>query len=145
MVVRSDRNPKYRYPPGVSAATTMFGQRRPAPVVVLVEGAGDVMALQQAGLPEHWVALGCYGAGTHYPQRQMIIDCNPKVIVCAFDDDDAGRNAVIRTQSQLRDVAPVVSHPWSTINAKDPAEAPVGQRITSLQTTLTHTAYAKYA
>lgn len=145
VVVRSDRNPKYRYPQGVSAASTMFGQRKPAPVVVLVEGAADVMALEQAGLPDQWVALGCYGAGTHMPQRQIIIDCNPRVIVCAFDDDDAGRSAAKRTETQLSDVAPVLSHPWSNINAKDPGEAPVHHRITSLRTTLTNSPYAKYA
>lgn len=145
VVIRSDHGPKYRYPSGVSAATTLFGDRHAAPVVILVEGAADVMALQQGGLPEQWVALGCYGAGVHYPQMQLVIDCNPKVVIAAFDDDDAGRNAMRRAETQLSGVAPVLSHHWSTIGVKDPAEAPPAERITALRNTLTTSPYAKYA
>lgn len=145
VVVRSDRTPKYRYPHGVSAATTLYGKRKPASVVVLVEGASDVMALEQSGIPEHWVVLGCYGAGTHYPQKQLIVDCNPSLIVCAFDDDDAGRSAAKRTETQLSDVAPVMSHRWGSITVKDAAEAPAEARIQAIRTTITQTAYSQYA
>jgi DNA primase len=145
VVTRSATAMKYRYPTGVSAASTVFGEIRSAPVVVLVEGASDVMALQQAGIPQHWVVLGCYGAGLHMPQKQIVVDCGPRVILAAFDDDVAGRNATLRTELQLNDVAPVLSHHWSTMGAKDPGDMPIEDRITALQHTLTNSTYSKYA
>jgi hypothetical protein len=146
VVTRSETALKYRYPTGVSAASTLFGQIKPAPVVVLVEGASDVMALQQGGVPQHWTVLGCYGAGLHMPQKQIVVDCGPRAVVAAFDDDVAGRNATLRTESQLHDVAPVLSHHWSTMNAKDPGDVPIAEaRINSIRNTLTSSTYAKYA
>lgn len=145
VVARANGTPKYKYPYGVSAAMTLFGDLGQADVVVLVEGAADVMALQQEGIPENWRVLGCYGAGVHYPQLQLVFDCGPHVIVAAFDDDDAGRNATQRAESQLGEFVPVVSHPWSSIGAKDPGEAPLGTRVDSIRNTLTQTQHAKYA
>lgn len=145
VVIRNGGTPKYLYPLGVSAATTLYGERHPAEVVVLVEGAADVMAIEQAGIPETWVVLGCYGAGTHIPQISLIADCGPKLVICAFDDDDAGRNAMTRTQTQLVDVAPTLSHHWSTIGVNDPADAPVADRVTAINNTIKESKYAKHA
>ena len=145
VVVRYDKAPKYMYPAGVSATATLFGRRYSASVVVLVEGAADVMALQQSGLPPGWAALGCYGAGLHMPQKQLVVDCSPRVVIAAFDDDEAGRNAMKRAESQLIDVAPVVSHRWGSIGAKDPGEAPPEKRIQALRSTLASTPYARFA
>lgn len=135
VVVRGD-NPKYKYPYGVSTSRTLFGRLKQCDVMVLLEGAGDVMAVQQAGLPEGWVAAGCYGAGLHYPQVGVVAAHNPSIVIVAFDDDDAGNGAKQRAIASLDDVCLTLSHPWSILGVKDPGEAKTEQIIPSLITTL---------
>lgn len=146
VVVRNEHDkPKYRYPFGVSTSRTFFGDLTPNPVVVLVEGAADVMALAQSGIPANWTVLGCYGAGIHAPQASLLRDLAPIVTVLAFDDDDAGRAAMQRTEASLNDVTPCVSYPWGSIGATDPGDADVQHRITGLQDALSTTPYRRFA
>ena len=145
VVVRGDGKPKYKYPYGVSTSRTFFGHIRPNPVVVLVEGAADVMAIATGGIPKNWTVLGCYGAGVHAPQVQIIGDLAPYVVILAFDDDDAGRLAMQRSEASLAHVAPCVSHPWGSMGANDPGDLPVGQAITGLRKSLSTTTYKKFA
>lgn len=145
VVVRQDEQPKYKYPFGVSTSRTFFGDLTPNPVVVLVEGAADVMALHQAGIPDNWTVLGCYGAGLHKPQRDLLAALNPYIVIAAFDDDDAGRSAAQRAEASLTDVTPCVSYPWGSIGAKDPGEAPVSKRIAGLQALLQDSPWRKFA
>jgi hypothetical protein len=138
VVTRHEKiDPKYRYPAGVSTSRTFYGQVNKCEVLILLEGAGDVMALQQAGLPEGWNAVGCYGAGLHYPQIALVASMNPKVVIAAFDDDPAGRAAQARSMDMLDDLVPVLSHLWLTVGGKDAGEVPVEARIPSLEKTLT--------
>lgn len=134
-------SPKYRYPQGVSTSRTLFGPIAPCDVLVLVEGAGDVMALQQAGLPDGWNAVGCFGAGLHHPQIALVADMSPKVVIAAFDDDPAGRGAQARTMDMLEFLVPVLSHPWLTVGGKDPGEVRVASRIPALAETLRSSGY----
>lgn len=145
-VVRRYENekPKYKYPAGIKISQMLFGELKPVPVVVLVEGAGDVMALHQAGIPEHWTVLGVYGAGLHYPQVQMLENLSPKVVIAAFDSDNAGKAAKERAEQQLADIAPVLSVNWLDSGGKDPGELPMSDRITIIRTALTNSAYAKH-
>ena len=146
VVRQEDEEPKYKYPYGVRTSMTMFGMDRGgADVLVLLEGAADVMALHQSGLPEGWMALGCYGAGLHWPQAQIIAQMSPKVVVAAFDDDTAGRLANERATYTLAEIAPVVSHRWSTVGGKDPAECAVSDRVAGVRTTLKATPFARIA
>jgi DNA primase len=136
---------KYLYPSGIRTSATFYGEFKPAKVFVLVEGAADVMAIDQSGIPEHWTVLGCFGSGLHAPQTQLIADLSPKVVIAAFDDDNAGNAAIERAKHQLADIAPVLSHSWATLGANDPGDALVGERIESLRITLEDSPYKKYA
>lgn len=129
----TDDGPKYRYPFDVSTSRTMFGyhRARPGGVVVVCEGAPDVMAVEQA-LPAdvgdvH--ALGVYGAGTHLPQVVLLTRLRPALVVACFDADLAGHKAAARLAVTAADHRwPFVSVDWSTVGCKDAAEAPISQR-----------------
>jgi len=134
--------PRYVYPKQWSAARAMAGypglgnEYVPTEVrdcLVLVEGAGDTTALIEAGIN----ALGCYGAGTHAPQRELIARLNPKFVVLAFDNDEAGDNACFRTINDLGDLALCTMATWET----DPAAAPLEQRIEVIHKAVTDARY----
>lgn len=145
VVVRSDEHPKYKYPYGVSTSRTFFGELRPAPVVVLVEGAADVMAIATGGIPSDWSVLGCYGAGLHKPQRDLLASLNPYIVVAAFDDDDAGRSAMNRAEASIADIAPCVSYLWGSIGANDPGDLPHGTALEALREHIAGTPYKRFA
>lgn len=142
---QADLEPKYKYPYGVRTSQTFFGDMGPARVIVVVEGAPDVMALHQAGIPAGWTVLGCYGAGLHWPQAQLIAEWSPDVVISAFDDDMAGHLADERAHYTLQEIAPVVSHRWGTVGGKDPGDVPVQARITSLGQLLSTTPFKALA
>jgi 5S rRNA maturation endonuclease (ribonuclease M5) len=136
VVHRQDKDPKYLYPAGVSTTQTLFGKIRRADVVILVEGAPDVMALEQAGLPSTWTALGTYGAGLHIPQVELIARCSPKVIIAAFDDDEAGQNANASCEATVDGAAPVVQLSWASAGSKDAADVPTAARLNPINAAL---------
>jgi len=136
---------KYLYPSGIRTSATFYGTYKPSKVIVLVEGASDVMALDQSGIPQEWTVLGCFGSGLHAPQVELIQDLLPKVVVTAFDNDKAGWNAADRAVLQLKSVAPVVTHQWVDLNVNDPGDAKVSDRIVSIRKTLSESSYKKYA
>jgi hypothetical protein len=136
---------KYRYPWNTSTSRTLYGPPGPANVVVLVEGASDVMALQEPGIPDGWAVAGVFGAGIHFPQVALVAARNPKVILAAFDDDEAGQRASERAVAALEQVAPVLSHPWSTVGVKDAGAAPADARIPALSLTLRQGGHGRYA
>jgi hypothetical protein len=137
---------KYRYPWNTSTSRTLYGAPGAANVVVLVEGASDVMACQESGIPDDWAVLGTFGAGLHYPQIALVAARNPKVILAAFDDDEAGYKATERAKASLEAVAPVLSHPWSRMGgAKDAGAGPASDRIRVLSGTLREQGHARYA
>ena len=133
VVTRHEEDPKYRYPFSTTTSRTVYGPVKVCRVLVLLEGAGDVMALQQGGLPDSWNANSVYGAGIHAPQVEIVARMNPSVILAAFDDDDAGLRARTLAVEQLADVAPVLSVPWRRFGGKDAAEVPATNRITALR------------
>jgi DNA primase len=135
--------PKYRYPWNVSTSRTLYGALRASKVVVLVEGASDVMALQAAGCP--WPVLGTYGAGLLHPQIALVGATNPKVVLTAFDDDNAGFTAAARAVRQLSDIAPVVSVRWSSVGGKDAGEVRPEARVPALAAALTGARFGRYA
>jgi len=134
-----DLTPKYQYPWNTSTSRTLYGAQRASRVVVLVEGASDVMACEQDGVPKGWTVVGCFGSGIHFPQIELVARMAPEVIVAAFNDDRAGLSAIVRacTDENLLAIAPVLSHRWSSVNANDAGAAPTRQRIASLRATLT--------
>jgi hypothetical protein len=147
VVTRHDDDPKqkYHYPFGVSTSRTVWGDLRPAHVLVLVEGAADVMALQQTGLPPSWCALGVFGAGLHFPQLELVHRTNAKVVVAAFDNDTAGRTASARARHLLEPLGyTVVSDPWSSIGVKDAGECPRPKRISTIIAAMTNAGVSHY-
>ena len=134
VVTRQDGQLKYLYPYGVSTSKTFFGDLRPNSVVVLVEGAADVMALYESGIPDNWTVLGCYGAGVHAPQMQLLTDLAPRVIVAAFDNDAAGQAATQRAIEQLGSYTKVIPHSWAPAN--DPGDVDVQDRISAIEATI---------
>ena len=138
---------KYRYPWNTSTSRTLYGPPGAADVVVLVEGASDVMALEQSGLPDGWTTAGCFGSGIHHPQVALVAAKAPKVILAAFDDDVAGQAAIVRAESTLAEVAPVLSVAWTRMgpDLTDAGAGPAQARIGVLAQTLREQGYARYA
>jgi hypothetical protein len=140
-----DTEPKYRYPWNVSTSRTLYGRLRACDVLILVEGASDVMAIEEPGLPPDWVVGGTFGAGVHAPQVELIARLNPKVVLLAFDDDEAGLAAIERAQETVADVAPALSHHWRKMNVKDAGAGPAANRIPALVDTLNEHGFGRYA
>ena len=133
----SEDGPKYIYPPAVSTSQTMFGltyaeKNRP---VVVVEGASDVMAIQSAfwSRKETVAVLGCYGAGLHFMQVQILAKLKPTMLVAAFDPDEAGKKASLRAQEiAAGHMWPFVSVDWSEVGVEDAAAANREQRYDTI-------------
>lgn len=137
VVQRVGGDQKYKYPYGPRTSQTLFLSHKKRPgfkishsdVVVLTEGASDVLAFAQAGIPATWRVAGCFGAGTHLPQASIIADMTPKIIVTAFNNDKAGHEATERTAEMLGHIAPVLSVPWGSVTCNDIAEMDTASRI----------------
>lgn len=144
VVKRTDGDPKYSYPYGVRTSQTMFASKSVArtEVLILVEGAADVMALDEGGLPSTWRACGTYGAGLHAAQREIITNMHPACIVTAFDGDKAGQRAAEVAAAQCGSIAVVLSHHWDKFGVKDPGELDAAARIPALELTV-NTAYRR--
>lgn len=122
---------RYLYPASWSASRSLFGAHQvkvcqpDTSVLVLVEGAADSTAIWEAGA----VGLACYGAGLHWPQMEFIHRYNPQLVITAFDADEAGVKAAVRSYGQLSDYVEVANAHWSLVGAKDPAEVSVEARL----------------
>lgn len=138
VVQRQEGTPKYLYPPGVRISDTFFGieSLHPKGVVVLVEGASDVMAIHRDQMPHNWSVLGCYGSGVHAPQVDLLRDASPRLIVAAFDADTAGYNAVDRAIASCSDIAPVIHHDWAWNGVNDPGDLMAGDAMSALRDTV---------
>lgn len=151
VVVRDEAGrPKYRYPGGTRTSACLYGTPPDlasafVDVLVLVEGASSKMAIEQAGPPANWVVAGCYGAGLHAPQVELVKQLDPKYVVLAFDDDAAGQRATALGIKQLLDVVPTLSVRWSTVGGADPGEVAVPQRLEGIRQVLRETPAASLA
>jgi hypothetical protein len=139
---------RYRYPPGWSAANSLFLVGKRSDILVLSEGAGDTAGVGETGM---WAA-GCYGAGIHYPQIELIARLAPKLVVIAFDGDEAGDRAAYGwtgengkhhpgAQQLIGHLAPVAIADWRKAGGKDPLEIPFGQRRELLVETVRASGY----
>lgn len=118
----ADGKPKYLYPSGVSCGRTLFNYRFGMfRTVVVVEGAGDVMAFHAAGVPNKMLVVGAYGAGLNAPQVGLVEKLSPQRVVLAFDNDEAGFVAGGRNYGFT--TAQIVVVEWPD-RVKDPGEAP---------------------
>lgn len=121
--------PKYQYPVGVPVSRLLFGYHfvcAVPEVLVLVEGASDVMALHTWGVPRSCGVVGVYGAGLHAAQADLVKQLQPHRVVCAMDGDDAGRLANARSVQRLEDIGVGArSFDWGVLGATDPGELEV--------------------
>jgi Toprim-like len=141
VVQRQEGDPKYLYPAGVRISDTFFGLPiTPKGVVVLVEGASDVMAIHYDGdMPKEWSVLGCYGSGVHAPQIDLLRDAAPRLIVTAFDADKAGYRAAALAAKSCSEIAPVITHDWAKQGVNDPGDlvfADRGEAMSALYRTV---------
>lgn len=115
--------PRYKYPSRWSASRMLHGMptTERGGLVVLTEGAADKESLTEVGI----TAYGCYGAGIHFPQVELLLQTNPKLVLCGFDMDEAGERATALTVAALEDHVEVSRVQWT---AKDPADSPLLER-----------------
>ncbi len=88
-IVRRTEKPKYKYPRGVPTSQYLFNYHEvPSQgLVVVVEGAPDVIALWEAGIP----AVGTFGARLLPTQVSLVAALQPTKVLMAYDQDRAGR------------------------------------------------------
>lgn len=114
--------PKYIYPYGVDIGKLLFNYHQVnKDYIVLTEGATDAMAAWEVGVD----ACAIYGARLTKPQAQLIRQLDPTVILCAFDQDEAGFQA-FRTVLWRMTEYPVSRVEWHS--AKDLASLEVETR-----------------
>lgn len=141
VVQRTSGQPKYLYPTGVSAARSLFGWDRAVAMagsgpqsIVVVEGACDVIALRSrltgTGYLDSMAVVGCYGAGLHVPQVELINALAPEVVLFGFDNDDAGRTAASREYPLEAETAVI------TWDRKDPGESDADSVCTAVEEAL---------
>jgi DNA primase len=116
---------KYKYPYGVSIQNYLFNYT-PArrSTAVLVEGAADAIALWEVGIE----AFAIYGTRPSRKQIQLVLKTAPDLVVCAFDQDKAGRRAAYEVIDLINGLCPVSIAVWDDNDGKDPAELIPEQR-----------------
>lgn len=84
-----DGKAKYKYPKGFKSTQHVYGAYMitPGRPIVLVEGAPDVVAMWEIGCQ----SVGTYGSVLHPRQIEIIGSYDPTVVICAYDNDRAGR------------------------------------------------------
>ena len=120
--------PKYLYPKGFDVHDLLFRYHE-APhgdTLILVEGALDSIALYDAGL----FALAIYGGHLSEVQLHLLARRNPKLVILAFDNDEAGEDLVTDVMTtDLPLVTEIKTVDWTGVSAKDVAELSVEERI----------------
>lgn len=122
--------PKYRYPFGFSKSDFIFNfDPNHRSVVILHEGAMDVVASWEAA----YDAFGIYGARLSEAQATLLQKVSPDLVVCAFDNDRAGRAATDQVREMISDWVQVEEFPWASYDRyKDIAELPITIRSRAL-------------
>lgn len=117
--------PKYRYPRGINTSELLFGYHEiecQTPVVV-VEGAPDVIALWEIGIP----AVGTFGARLLPAQQDLLEALQPALVLVAYDQDLAGRTGAGKaTAALLSQGVRAKTAFWRGYN--DPGEMPADTR-----------------
>lgn len=91
--------PKYRYPRGITTSELLFNYENvcPGQPVVVVEGAPDVIALWEVGIP----AVGTFGARLYTGQQRLLSALEPSWVLVAYDQDRAGAEGGVGAVSSL--------------------------------------------
>jgi DNA primase len=73
-------------------------------------------------------AFAIYGTRPSKRQIQLVLKTDPDLIVCAFDQDSAGRRASYEVIDLVNGLCPVSVAVWDDNDGKDPAELTPEQR-----------------
>lgn len=121
-----EEGPKYLYPRAVPVSRLLFGHhlvRAGMSLLVLVEGASDVMSLHRWPVPKGAGVVGVYGAGLHAVQTELVAAMSPLRVVCAMDADSAGALANERSAARLAEAGVgACVYNWRTAGVTDPGE-----------------------
>jgi hypothetical protein len=125
--------PKYRYPSGVNLASNyLFGYEKVSQkVVLLVEGAPDVIAAWEVGVD----ALGSYGDDLSARQISLIGRLSPLFVAVAYDDDEAGQKASRKAVRRLLE-AGIMAFPLGLGGYHDLADIPLDLRYAIIRESL---------
>jgi 5S rRNA maturation endonuclease (ribonuclease M5) len=118
--------PKYLYPVGLPVSRLLFNhhnvQANPD-LLVLVEGASDVMALHQWPIPPSAAVVAVMGSGLHVVQADLVRALNPHYVLVAMDADEAGDRGSERSIERLRQVGVRGDvYNWRSYGVNDPGE-----------------------
>lgn len=119
------RTGKYRYPLGLAKGDNWFAYHlaQATGEIWITEGAIDAIALREVGLD----AIAQYGGKITTRQRELLERLDPKSVVLAYDQDDAGRENVGRFLDGLLPTYGVKIATWPG-QYKDPDEIPRDKR-----------------
>ena len=117
-----DEKTKYKYPKGFKSTQHVYGAHMvtAGKPIVLVEGAPDVVAMWEAGFQ----AVGTYGSLLHPRQIQIIGSFDPQLVICAYDNDRAGRQGAARAVRALGQAGIMATRAVWPDKYKDVAEMP---------------------
>jgi len=129
--------PKYKYPKGVHKTELLFGVNElvQSEVLVLVEGAMDVVAVREAGHD----AIGSYGSLLDPRQVQRVIALQPRVVWLGYDMDRAGHIGAGKAEYELNLAGVLTKRLFWSDRFKDLGEMDLPTRSDTLAKTLAHT------
>jgi len=121
-----DDRTKYKYPKGFKSTQHVYGahmieSNKP---IVLVEGAPDVVAMWESGIQ----AVGTYGSVLHPRQIEIIGSYDPRLVICAYDNDRAGRQGAALAVRALGQAGIMATRAVWPDEYKDVAEMPMHVR-----------------
>lgn len=134
---------RYKYPYGWSASRALAGYEQAKgwnvlDVLCVGEGAADAGAVMETGC----LGVGCYGAGLHLPQIELVARLNPKLVLLGYDADEAGETAARRSAAWLAPIVPTQRVDWRAYGGKDPAEISIEARTMALMNAVSAAPYS---
>jgi DNA primase len=115
---------KYRYPPGVTMSHLLFNYERvDNDWLMITEGATDTIAADEAGWEQ---SIATYRNGVSPHQQAMLREYSPKLVLCAYDQDEAGELGFRQMKHALSGLCRVDRLTWT--EHKDLASIPLSDR-----------------
>ena len=102
---RINATPKYLYSKGLKKSHILFGEPKIKSVqtICITEGALDTMWLTQHG----YTSVALLGASFSYEQQDRLKALKPEEIVLCLDNDEAGKRAMSRINTCMKDTCMV--------------------------------------
>ena len=118
----NEERTKYKYPRGFKSTQSVFGAHmlEAGKPLAIVEGAPDVVAMWESGFQ----AVGTFGAVLHPRHIEIISAYDPPLVICAYDNDRAGRQGAAMAVRALGQSGIMASRAVWDEKYKDVAEMP---------------------